>query len=479
VFESIGCPSWCFGLLSVNFPLKIGKTGRKGSHIHTVHGANRTPIMRWILSAALFLLAGCDSTPFSLPGAQDDPALYASIYPYYIETCAVSAMKKKPGLGFEYRGGSGGHAVVYMNGVCRDPKQSYPTVQMCDDAEQSADSGVGLSSNGHFSNAVWVATPGRDFFFDGALRQGEGVNRDSYRRTQVRAKQLGIMNGVRFHEAVFDDMPAGMTRGDFMYEASVGTDYGISLGRGRYCARLPVSQRQMRHVVAYLNAQNAQYRYGPQKFSMTVLTDNCSHFTHNLLAAADLWERWPTDRFILVSALSFPVPKNEFVNEIMRSDKLPLDNPVSLFRDPATRKAVLRDDWLPAGLGVIATATPIRKNNEIYDTDVNLIFYDILGLGSFQKDFDHITDDPLYTNLSDNLHHFASVYAQISAEWKPPEWWLARAGLPPGDRSSFMAFQSLYHDYVDRMSDRVNFALLALGQSTRAALLVTSGASRK
>jgi hypothetical protein len=473
VFDSIGGLFGWLALSRVNLALKTGRIGRNRSSAH------RTPILRCIAGAALSLLAGCDSTPFSLPGTPDNPAQYASIFPYYIETCAVSAMKKKPGFGFEYRGGSGGHAVVYLNGVCRDPKQSYPTVQMCDDTEPAADEGVGLSSNGHFSNAAWVATPGRDFFFNGVLRPGEGVTRDSYRRTQAQAKRLGIMNGVRFHEDVFDEMPAGMIRGDFMYEASVGSDYGISLARGRYCARLPVSQRQMQHVVTYLNAQNAQYRYGQREFSMTVLTDNCSHFTHNLLAAADLWDRWPTDRFILISALSFPVPKNEFVNEIMRSDTLPLDNPVSLFRDPATRKAVMRDDWLPAGLGVIATATPIRQNNEIYDTDVNLIFYDILGLGSFQEHFDHITDDPLYTDLSDNLHHFAAVYARINAEWKPSEWWLARDSLPPEDRSAFITFQKLYHDYVDRMSDRVNLALLTLQKPTRAALLVTRGPSSR
>ena len=453
------------------FPLIIVRLSETGPHICRASKAVRSPLMRSVAAAALLLLAGCGSTRFSLPGAPDNPALYAAIYPYYIETCAVSAIKKKPGFGFEYQGGSGGHAVVYLNGVCRDPKQSYPTVQMCDHAEQPADSGVGLSSNGHFSNAAWVATPGRDFFFDGALQEGESVNQTSYGRTQARAKQLGVLNGVRFHEAVFDDMPAGMTRDDFMYEASVATDYGISLGRGRFCARLPVSQGQMQRVVAYLNAQNAQYHDGLRKFTMTVLGDNCSHFTHNLLAAAGLWERWPIDRFIVVSALSFPVPKNEFVNEIMRSDKLPLDNPISLFRDPAAREAVLRDDWLPTGLGVIATATPIRPENDLYDTDVSLIFYDILGLGSFQKNFDRITTDRRYTDISDNLHHFASVYARISAAWKPSEWWMARADLSPADRLSFVAFQRLYHDYVDRMSNRVNLALLILRQPPRAVLL--------
>lgn len=453
----------------------INRIRGTGARIHTPFGTNRKPVMRCILAAALCLLAGCGNTRFSLPGTTDDPALYAGIFPYYIEVCALSAMKKKHGFGFEYRGGPGGHAVVYLNGVCRDPKQFYPTVQMCDDTEPAADSGVGLSSNGHFSNAVWVATPGRDFFFNGALRKGEGVTLASYDRTQARAEQLGIMNGIRFHKDVFDDMPAGMTRHDFMYEASVASDYGISLGRGRFCARLPVSQAQMQRVVTFLNAQNAQYRDGKREFNMTVVGDNCSHFTHNVLAAAGLWNEWPIDRFVLISALSFPVPKNEFVNQIRRSDDLPVDDPVSLFRDAATRQALQRGDWLPAGPGAIATADPIRQANEIYDTDVNLIFYDSPIPGSFQRYFDHIASNPRYTDLADNLRYFASVYARIDADWRSPEWWLAHEGLPPGDVPSFMAFDKSYRNYIDHMSRRTNLALLAVQQATGPVVLAARG----
>lgn len=446
-------------------------TGDEGSGQGEGERMSRTSVMRWIFAATLLLLGGCGSTRFDLSGGPDDPGLYARIYSYYIEVCAVSAMKKKQGLGFEYQGGSGGHAVLYLNGACRDPTVAYPTVEMCDDMGPSADAGVGLSSNGHFSNASWVATPGRDFFFDGALRQGEGVTSASYGRTQARAKQLGILNGVRFHEDVFDDKPADMTRADFMYEASVATDYGISLGRGRVCGRLPVTREQMQRVVAYLNAQNAQYHDGGRVFDMTVLTNNCSHFTHNVLAAAGLWEEWPTDRFFLVSALSFPVPKNEFVNQIRRSNDLPLDDPILLFKDAAARRALLRDDWLPTGPGAIATAAPIRSANDMYDTDVSLIFYDIPVFGSFEAYLDRIAADRRYTVLAENLRHFAAVYARIDAQWRSAEWWWARAGLPPGDGASFVTFYTRYHDHVERMKDRANVALRALRQADRTVAL--------
>jgi hypothetical protein len=261
-------------------------------------------------------------------------------------------------------------------------------------------------------------------------------------------------------------MPAGMTRATFMYEASVATDYGISLGRGRFCARLPVSREQMQRVVAYVNADNAQYRYGEKTFEMTVVGDNCSHFTHNVLATAGLWDTWPTDRFVLVSALSFPVPKNEFVNQVRRSNDLPIDNPVALFRDATAREALLQDGWLPTGPGAIATATPIRRVNELYDTNVNLIFYDTPVVGPFQRHFDRIVADRRYSDLADNLRYFATLYAKIGANRESPEWWLSRAGLPRRDDASFEAFYKSYYDYIDRMDDRTNRALLTLRQGT-------------
>jgi|HubBroStandDraft_1064217.scaffolds.fasta_scaffold43648_2 hypothetical protein len=439
---------------------------------------NMTAMIRFVSVVSLLLLAGCGNTVYSLGETKDDPALYATIFPYYIETCAVSAMKKMHGLGFEYQGGAGGHAVVYLNGVCRDAGSSYPSVHMCRGDEQTADSGVGLSSNGHFSNAAWIATPGRQFFFDGALDKGEGVTRASYDRTQARAKQLGILDGVVFHEDAYDELPPGMSRAEFKYEASVGTDYAISLGRGRFCARLPVNREQMQRVVAHLNAQNAQYRDGKRTFEMTVTNQNCSHFTHNVLAAAGLWDEWPTDRFVLISALSFPVPKNEFVNQMRRSNDLPIDDPVSLYRDAVARQALLRDDWLPDGPGAIADAEPVRAPNDIYETNVNLIFYDRPVLSSLQSYFDNLPTDPRYTDLAGNLHYYADVYSRIGAEWKSPEWWLAHSHLPSGDDASFVAFYKRYHDYVDRMNAAANHDLLTLQKSAHPVVVAAGGAAR-
>jgi len=426
----------------------------------------------------LLLLAGCGNTRLDLPGASDDPALYATIFPDYIEVCAVSGITKKPGFGFAHQGGSGGHAVVYLNGACRKPHSDYPTLQLCDGTEPDGQAGVGLSSNGHFSNAAWVATPGRDFFFDGALQPGESVNAGSYARTQFEAKRLGIYDGVRFHPDAFADRPDGITQDNFRYEVSVATDYAISLGRGRLCARQPVTPAQMQRVVSYLNAQNARYRDGGREFDMTVLGNNCSHFTHNVLAAAGLWAAWPTDRFFLISAFSFPVPKNEFVNQMRRSNDLPLDDPVMLFRDATARRELLRDDWLANGPGAIATAVPIRTPNDLYDTDVKLIFYDSLILGSYQRQFDRIATERRYTDLAENLRYFAGIYRRTIAERRSADWWRIRAGLPSADAASFVLFKQRYDEHTDRINEQLERARLALQQGTHAVTRLAHAAPR-
>ena len=73
------------------------------------------------LALAAIGLIGC--APMSRDLAVDlDEGLYSRLFPYYAELCALSEIKKKPGFGVEIiSGGPGGHAVLYLNGACRDP----------------------------------------------------------------------------------------------------------------------------------------------------------------------------------------------------------------------------------------------------------------------------------------------------------------------------------------------------------------------
>lgn len=421
------------------------------------------------LGAALVALFGCAS-PTTVtdppPTSADNEAEYAALYPYYAETCALSQIEKKPGFGTVLSGGVGGHDVLFLHGACRQPEQDYPSLALCDDlTPRPAADGVGVTVNGHFRNAMWVAVEGRNFFFDGSLAPGQGVTRATYRTVQARAQAMKIFDPIDFHEEYFDDMPPDFTRADYRYEISIATDYAISFARNRYCARVPLSAAQMRKSIAYLNTLNEPYRTGQQIFDWNVLSRNCSHVNHNTLAAAGVWFYWPMDRFVLVSAFDFPVPKNEFVNLMERTNDRPIHDPEAMFKDQQARAMLLNEARLPTAPGAIADLGVLRLPNDLYVTKSRIIFYDEALTGSFQRRFDAILSQPRYFRLRDNLQHFAYLYQKIAAERLPVETYLARhPGIPKAEADEFKVFYRRYLDYIDEQIRVVHRDLELLDQ---------------
>lgn len=375
-------------------------------------------ILRCVMAVGVSLgLAACGTMHVSKALNAEDEQTYDALYPYYAELCALSQFKKKPGFGAEVSSGLyhgiGGHAVLYLNGVCRVADAHYPTVALCSRATGGDGSGVGISVNAHYKNATWIATPGRDFFFHGTLKPHQPLTRDAYRRTQAEAEALGILDGVEFHSEVFAEIPPGMSERDYMYEVSVATDYAIGFGRDRYCARVPMERAQMARVVAFLNELNEPYKEGKREFEWDVLRNNCSHVLHNALAAAGVWRPWPVERFLLFAAVDFPVPKNEFVNLMRRTNDLPLDDPAALYRDEAGRRALMEEGWLPMEPGALAEAERVAQDNEVYATDLDLIFYDDPIIGVYHRRFARIFSEPRYTDLRANLAYFDALYRRI------------------------------------------------------------------
>jgi hypothetical protein len=415
------------------------------------------------------VIAACTTAHVDTSPSVEAERAYAELFPDYAELCAVSELKKKPGFGPELASGIGGHAILYLNGVCRDRRAGYPVIGICDDNAPPEERGVGLSVNAHYKNAVWVATPGRDFLFHGTLRPGERLTRAVYEQTQAAAKAKGIYDGVEFHGDVFADMPSQASRRDFMYEVSVATDYAIGFGRDRYCARVPLSRERMAAAVAYLNELNAPYRAGEKEFNWNVLNNNCSHVAHNALAAAGVWSKWPMERFILLAAFSFPVPKNEFVNLAWRANDMPIEDVAAVFDDADARAALLRYGSLPTAPGALAEAEPAAPRNDIYDTDLRLIFYDDPIFGVYQPRFDRIFAEPRYTDLEANLRHFAGLYRRIEASRRPRAEMVAQRA--PAERESFDQVYDRYYRSVERASVAIDADLAMLAGYRRAAPL--------
>jgi hypothetical protein len=394
-------------------------------------------------------IAGCANTlPIPSHGLATDEAAYTAVHPYYLEFCALSEVQKKPGYGADIRGGVGGHSTIYLNGVCR-VGDGYPEIALC--ADDPASNGVGLSVNSHFANANWVPIPGRDFFYHGDLKPGQALTREAYDATKAHAKRLAIYDAIRFHDWVFDDMPPGYARDAFKYEVSIATDYAIGYGRDRYCARVPVSPAQMTRIVAYLNGLNRRYRDGKAEYEWSVLNDNCIHVAHNALNAIGFWPLWPTHRFFLIAVFDFPVPKNEFVNIMRRANDMPIEDLLAAWNDVPVRRAVLAGEGLPTREGALATFEPLVRDNALYNTDLQLIFYDEPTFGRYEGWYRQILAEPRYTRLRPNLGFFAALYRRIEAERQPLAWWLDQH--PELAREpDFPAFYDRYYQEVAHAS---------------------------
>jgi hypothetical protein len=414
------------------------------------------------LAILAFGLAGCATLPIPATVSHDDEAAYTAVDPYYLEFCALSEIQKKPGYGVNIiSGGVGGHSTVYLNGVCR-VGDGYPEVEIC--PTDPASNGVGLSVNAHFANANWVAIPGREFFYHGDLKPGQKLTRGMYDATKAHAERLGFYDAVRFHDDVYDDMPQGYTRNAFKYEVSIGTDYAVGYARDRYCARVPVTKAQMARIVDYLNGLNRPYRDGKAVYEWNVFNDNCIHVAHNALSAMGFWPPWPTHRSVLIAVFDFPVPKNEFVNIMRRANDMKVDDLLAVWDDRPSRRAVLAGEGLPTRPGAIATFEPVVHDNAVYNTDLQLIFYDDPLFGPYEGWYRRIAADPRYTDLQTDLQHFGTLYSRIEADRKPLDWWL-RTHPYLRSEPDFPAFYARYYEAVRRSDAAVAAAAPILAAS--------------
>ena len=359
-------------------------------------------------------LAGCVDGRFNVPETPDDEAAYTALFPHYAEYCALSEISKKPGTAVDIiAGGPGGHSILYLNGVCRVRDAGYPEIALC--PEGSAGDGVGLSVNAHYANALWVATEGRALVFRGGLAPGTPLTAAGYEAAQAAAKAQGVLDGVVFHPEVFAARLASLSERDYMYEVSIATDYAIGFGRDVYCAKVPMSRAKMAGVVEYLNGLQRPYRSGQTVFRWDVLRNNCAHTTHNALANVGVWAEWPVERPLLISAFDFPVPKNEFVNLMRRTNDMPIADPDAIQADDAARAALLTQGWLATRPGGLARAQRAIRPNAMYETDLRLIFYDEPVFARYQRRFDAIFANPRHTDLGANLRHFQALYGAILA----------------------------------------------------------------
>ena len=207
----------------------------------------------------------------------------------------------------------------------------------------------------------------------------------------------------------------------------------------------------MNRMIDFLNAENAPYRAG-KVYVWDLFGDNCIHLAHNALAAAGLWDRWPTNRPLLISIFDFPTPRNEFVNLVQRTnDHVPAD-PGAAYDDPQTRRSLLLTGEFPTRPGALALSRNIHQPNALYEPGLTLIFYDEPMFGHYQADSDRIFATPRYSDLAANRAYFAALARAKLADRRTVESWLATSRYA-ADPTTFSVIYDRYYALMARFAE--------------------------
>lgn len=382
-----------------------------------------------------------------VPTLRPEP-FYDELYPYYVELCAVSQIRAN----FAEHGGSPGHAVMYLKGVCRDPETLFPALKLCDcDAVDLSDpeSGTGISVNKMFKNVNWMAVPGKRLFLHGNLEPDEFLTGERARQTILYAISKGIFDGIQIHEK-YKPGP-GEEEGWTQLAASetLGTDFALTFGRTVYCARLPVTVAMMEQIVDYLNELNKEYVLGEADYDWSGYYDNCSHTLHNALAAAAVWPFKSVNKTKLLQIFHLSVPANEFADLAKLANTYPFENFRKVYKNEVMRKALLVHNWLPTRQGALLKVIGVHQNNELYDKRMRVFVLENPFLRPKSKKVRKMFNRPHYTEVEANLRYFRDKYQAI-LDRRPEGWDKVRPG------NEFEEARTHYYKYIESQLADVN-----------------------
>jgi hypothetical protein len=411
-----------------------------------------------ILSGFLILLSnGCSPRLYKepFPSVQPDP-LYDHIYPYYVELCAVSQIRAK----FAKHGGTPGHAVMYLKGVCRDPGTEFPTIKICDAGLvdlNDFETGVGVSVNKLLKNVNWIAVPGKSMFFRGNLEDGQLLNEDHARATIQAAQEMGIFDGIEIHERYKPPEEDTEATKYLLAKETLGTDFALRFGRTIFCTRLPVTLEMMEKIVAYLNGLNREYATGEADYNWSGYYDNCSHTLHNALAAAGVWSFKSVQSFKLKQFFNLSIPANEFADLAIMGTTYSIENFYTIFRDKVKRTSLLENNWLPTQHGALLKRIAVHQNNDLYDTGTRLFVLQTPFLRPKSRKVNAMYYEPRYTQLRANLYFFKDRYEKILEE-RPEDW------DETHENNDYKRARRIYYQYIKQQLDDVNEKLSSLRQ---------------
>jgi len=413
---------------------------------------------------SLFWQLGLLTTFLSVAHAADSAQTYDQLHPYYAEFCAVTQLNPLS----EGRGGIGGHGVLFLKGACRDTSAGYPRLKVCAPGSidlSSADAGVSISVDKMFENVNWMAMDGKSFLINGRVKPDQPVDQPAVDKVVSEVLKKGLLDGVSVHETYLTTKPSAMPTDEYIAREAISTDFAMNFGRNVYCVKLPIKQEMLSPMVDYLNSRNDEYR-GSKKYNWSGIYNNCTHTTHNALAAAGIFHALATDKPVPVQLFNLAIPSNNFIRIARLGNDDSLNDIVRFYRDRYKRQMLMEHDWIGTQPGVLIENTAAHGfENSLYDTNSKFLILDFPALQIQHHRFKQINTDPRYSDTRANLEYFKKKYEKALASKRS----IAQLEDANPDESSidfespeFTAFYVKYYAHIEQELSLVKKQLAAL-----------------
>ncbi len=364
----------------------------------------------------LFLFSSCTTLHFSpsseVPGspAVSQEKIYDELYPYSVEFCAVSRLNPVQGK----RGGSGGHAAMYLTGACLQKDAGYPLLEMCraQSGEKNEHLGTGVSVDKMFRNVNWIGIQDKALFFGTDLPAGKTLTSEQVQETAQKALKLGFFRGIKLHEKWMEEKPETMSAESWIAEKTLGTDYALAYSRYGECVKIPVTQPMMERIIHSLNVRNEKY-FREENYEWSNLSNNCTHVLHNALAATDFVEPKKMNSPVLTKFFNLAVPANEVADlTFLSAQNLP-ESLQELFEDEKLKKSFEEFEWLPMQPGVLLQKRPLHVKNQVHHTSSEMLMLDWPFFHPRAHRFERFLNDPQNTDLRANLLGYKERYEKL------------------------------------------------------------------
>ncbi len=400
--------------------------------------------LRNFLSFLLFFVAAHSASASSLSEHEH----YSRFFPFHAEYAAMTQIKP---FG-QKAGGPGGHAFLYVHGLCKDYSVPYPKVIPCKDAKFPAGlehEGVGISVNNDFINTNWVVVPGHELFFRG-ITPNSAFDHEAMKAVEEEALRYRIFEGV----VVKPSLVSTLTKGQERYtrqviKNAIGTDFAAQFGRELWGVRFRIDEKAIPKMAQFLNEVNEPYVTGQKPYEWSGLYDNCAMLSANALAQACVRSAIPTRQNLIRQLFNLALPRNgvstlqSLVHDGGRGALSRLFFPETsavdfstIMKNKVWRQNLAQFGTLPVGLGALSKHYPTFKGDSIFQDDLKVasLPHRILGANQRSKEFFNLPE--FSTLASKHLQYWEGLLKQAQA----------RAQKRPDSRFEF----PLYLEWIDR-----------------------------